>query len=502
VEGEAQEIDWPIFWIGFIAVVAIVSTIVAAPNWSAEAVDRAFQYITAELGVLYVLISFSTLVFLLWLALGPYGRLRLSNTDQPPDFSTFSWASMLFCTGIGAGLMYWSATEWAFYFQEPPFGLEPGSPEAVEWAATYGIFHWGFTGWALYCLPAVAISVAYHVRGVPWLRMSSACEPVLGSHAHGSIGRCVDLIVMIALLGSASTGLGFATATVAAALSASAGIADSYLVKLGIAALTTVTIAISVYLGLEKGIKRLSNLNAVLALGLLGFILIAGPTGFIVKMGVNSVGLMLQNFLKMSTWTDPITGSRFVENWTVFYWAWWMALGPFVGIFVCKISRGRSIRELVFGMLGFGTLGCAVYFIVFGNYALHLQLNDILPVVDIVHDKGQAAAVAAITASLPLGGVILILLIIVTLIFAATTYDSASYTVASIATRSLAPDEHPARWHRVFWACVLGVLPAALLYLGGLKSLQTASIVVSVPMLVIFVLIAVALLKSLRAVSP
>ena len=265
--------------------------------------------------------------------------------------------------------------------------------------------------------------------------------------------------------------------------------------------LTTATIGVSVWLGLQKGIRRLSNLNTVLAAAVLVFVLVAGPTGFIVETGARSLGRLLWNYLPMSLWRDPSRDGGFVADWTVFYWGWWIALGPFVGIFVCKISRGRTIRELVFGVLGFGSLGCAMYFIVLGNYSLYLQLHGLLPVVDIVIERGQAAAISAIVTTLPMGQALLAVLMLVALIFAATTYDSASYTLASIVTRRLPAHEHPRPWHRVFWACVLGVMPAALLYLGGLKALQTISIIVSLPLIAVFVILAVALVRSLAADS-
>ena len=217
-------------------------------------------------------------------------------------------------------------------------------------------------------------------------------------------------------------------------------------------------------------------------------------------MGTNSIGLVLQNYLKMNTWTDPIANTGFVETWTIFYWAWWIALGPFVGMFVTKISRGRSIRQLILGVVGFGSLGCTVYFVVLGNYALHLQLNHLLPVIDILNDpeRGHATVVISVILSLPLGTWVLPLFGGICIIFMATTYDSAAYTLASAATSQLESGEHPARWHRVFWAFALGILPITLLFLGGLESLQTAAVVVSFPLIFVGVLMSMSLVRSLR----
>jgi BCCT family betaine/carnitine transporter len=263
--------------------------------------------------------------------------------------------------------------------------------------------------------------------------------------------------------------------------------------------LVTSLIAYSVYRGLDRGIKVLSIINAVLALLLILFVLIVGPTTFILEMGVMSIGKVAQNFILMMTWTDPLAGADFVESWTVFYWAWWLALGPFVGLFVCKISEGRTLRSLIFGMLGWGSLGCSIFFIVLGNYALFLELNGIYPVVQQAMEVSPSAAIAGIIELLPLGSFWLAYLAIIGLIFTATTYDSASYTLAAGATRSMAEHEHPDRWHRVFWACALGVLPVCLLLLGGLRALQTASVVASIPLLLVYVLLVLSTIRMLRA---
>jgi BCCT family betaine/carnitine transporter len=262
--------------------------------------------------------------------------------------------------------------------------------------------------------------------------------------------------------------------------------------------LATLLIAFSVYRGLDRGIKLLSNINATLALVLIGFVLLVGPTKFILEMGAVAVGNVFQNFITMLFWTDPLESADFVESWTIFYWAWWLAMGPFIGMFVCKISEGRTIRQLIFGMLGWGSFGCALFFIVLGNYALSLELNGSYPVIAQAIDVSPSSAIAGIIALLPLGEFWLVYIVIIGLVFMATTYDSASYTIAAGATRSLAEHQHPARWHRVFWAIALGLLPSCLLFIGGLRELQTASLLASLPLLVIYAVLAVSILRMLK----
>ncbi len=472
--------------------------LVLYPDAGKEILGRGFDYVTQDLGVAYVVFAAAALIILLVLAFGRHGQIRLGPPDSQPDYSTFSWAAMLFCGGIGTSVIYWGTIEWAYYFQAPPFGATPESKEALGWATSYPLFHWGLTGWALYCLPGVAIAYAYHVRKMPTLSLSGACEAVLGRHSNGPLGRLIDLTFMVGLIGAISTGLGLAVPLMAAISNHLFGIEENFLLSCIIILVITSLYAFSVYVGLEKGIKRLSNLNVGLALLMLLFVLIFGPTVYILETAVEAVGHTLQNFLKMSTYNDSAGETDFVGAWTVFYWAWWLALGPFMGMFITKVSRGRTIKELVLCSLGYGSLGCVAFFVVLGGYAQFVQQNGIVPVLQLLNDSGAPHAVVAVLVSLPLDFIILPLFGILALIFAATSYDSASYTLASAATKTLPADAHPATWHRIFWAFFLGLLPITLIFLGGLKSLQSAMVIISVPLLVVLVILTFALFKGLK----
>jgi len=498
-----HNIDWFIFISTAVIIIGICIPLILFPEAGSRSVSAAFDFVTRRFGVFYIWSASAAFGFLLWLALGRHGRVRLGPEGCRPDYSTFSWAAMLFCGGIGSTVLYWGIIEWAYYYQAPPFNEVPGSPAAIQWAMSYPIFHWGITGWAFYCLPAIAMGHAYHVRNLPSLRVSTACRAAIGRHADGALGRALDLVFMVGLVGAAATGVGLSAPLITASVSRFAGIPEEFYMSMVAVLLGTLLFAASVWVGLDRGIRRLSNLNVILALIFLAFVLAVGPTLFLLKATTDAIGFALQNFVRMMTWTDPLTDSGFVESWTVFYWAWWLALGPFMGIFVSKISRGRTIREMVFGMLGYGSLGCILFFAILGNYALHVHLNDLAPVMETLNDKtlGAPAAIVDILVSLPTGRWLLPYFAVICLIFMATTYDSASYTLASCATRRLPADQHPARWHRVFWALSLGVLPVTLLILGGLRSLQTAAVVVSLPLILVGILMSVSLVKSLREVE-
>lgn len=495
---EAPRTDRRVFVSSLAVLVAVTAPLMIWPDRGGEILDSAYAFITDRLGVVYLWAGLATLILVLWLALGRYGEVKLGAPEVSPRFSLFSWIAMLFCAGVATGILYWGTIEWASYFENPPYGVEPRSDEAAEWASTYGIFHWGFTGWAFYALPAVAIGHAYYVRKIPYLRVSTACESLLGAASRRLPGKLMDVLFMIGLLGATGTSLGFGTPMIAAGLSLLFGVSETFELQLFVMVLCTALFSVSVYMGLERGIKRLSDVNLLLTKGILLYVLVAGPTLFILKMATNSLGLMTANYVRMSTWTDPLQDSRFVEDWTIFYWAWWIAVGPFMGIFVARISEGRTIRQIILGMLGFGTLGSAVYYAILGNYALWLELEEKLPVTEILADQGAPAAIVRVIASLPAGSILLAVFCVASVVFLATTYDSASYALASSTTESLRGDQEPARWLRLFWAVALGALPVALMRIGGLEPLRTASLVASLPLLVVFVLMAISLVKSLR----
>ena len=497
---EQSRIDWPSF--GLCAAILVVASVplFLFPDSSSAALEALYNYITREFGILYLVASVAAISFLAWLAGSRYGKVRLGDPDEAPEFREISWVGMLFCAGVGAGLLYWCATEWAFYYESPPFGAEPRSVEATEWASTYGLFHWGFTAWAFYCLPTVAIAYPYYVKKLDVLRFSVSCHWFLRGREHGPAARAIDFLFMIALLGGAASSLGFSTPMIAACFAWLLNIETSDALEVAVVFLCILLFSLSVWLGLKKGIKRLSDINVAMAFGLLLFILVVGPTAFLFKTSLNSLGVMAQNFVRMNFWTDPFSSSGFVEAWTIFYWAWWIAFAPYVGLFVTRISRGRTIRQVVFGMLIWGSLGSWLFYMVMGNYALFLELTGGLDFTGIMTSASGNAAIVGMLETLPLAALVIGVFSLIALVFAATTYDSASYTLASSATLHLKAGDDPARWHRVFWALALGLMPVALMLMNSnLRPIQVILLIVSLPILLIGVVMSVALVRTLRA---
>lgn len=482
-------IDKAVFWPALIVVVAAVVPLILLPEASAEILGRILDVIKHQLGFFFLWFTFGALCLLLWFAFGRYGSVRFGGKDAEPEFGTLSWIGMLFCAGIGTSLLYWATIEWVYYYQSPPFGITPESAEAAHWGAMYGLFHWGPSAWALYCIPALPIAYAFHNRKIPFLRISQACRGVIGDHADGGLGKLIDVLFIFGLIGGTGTSLGLGTPILSEAISALTGIERSFAMDAFVIVIWTAIFATTVYLGMEKGIKRLADANVFLGFFLLAFVLIFGPTVFILDTFTNSLGLLATNFVRMSLSTDPVGQSGFPQTWTVFYWAWWIAYAPFMGLFVARISRGRTIREVVSANLIWGSLGCWLFFATFGNTALFHQLNGVVPVIEIMNTVSPQAAIVAVVQALPLGTLILVLFLAMCFIYSATTLQASAYTIASVASKDLvAGESEPKRWNRLFWALALGGTAVALMYLGGLKPLQTAALIVAVPLIFVITL--------------
>jgi betaine/carnitine transporter, BCCT family len=493
-------IDWPTFIGALFLLLAVTVPLMIFPEEGERLVLKANDYITQNFGVLYLLVGLGVFFFLIYVAFSKNGWVKLGEKGEKPEFGTFSWAAMLFCAGIGSSILYWGTIEWAYYYQGPPFGVEPGTEEAIRWASTYGIFHWGPIAWAIYTLPALPMAYFYYVRKKPVLKVSEACRPLIGRLADGPIGKLIDVLFMFGLLGGAGTTLALGTPMIAQGIHDLTGIEINMFVQTAILILCTTIFAISSYTGLKKGIKYLSDVNLWLAIFLLVFVLVFGPTLFLLETTTNSIGLLLDNFFHMSTWTEPFTNlgpyqeTGFPEAWTVFYWAWWLVYAPFVGLFVAKISRGRTIRQMILGTMIYGTLGCILFFGIIGNFGLYMQLTGELDTVSILNEQGAPAAILTIIGQLPLAPFMIFIFTVLAIIFLATTFDSSSYILASVVQKEV--KDEPVRWNRMFWAFGLSFLPLILMYIGGLSTLQTASIVGGFPLLIILIMLGWSFMKA------
>ncbi|AQQ54799.1 BCCT family transporter [Planococcus lenghuensis] len=497
---EKAKVDPLVFWLSLVVIVIATLALVIFQESAGPFLSDMLTGITYNLDWAFQFLTIGLFILLVWLIFSRYGKVKLG--EKAPEFSTFSWGAMLFCAGMGTSIMFWSMMEPIYYYMGPPFGIEANSNTAAEWAVTYGLFHWGISAWCLYALPTVTIAYSFFVKKNHSLKISTACRGILGKHADGFLGQVIDILVIWSLVGGLGTSLGLGVPMVSAVIGEIFGVGQSMTLSIVIIVIWVVIYSASAYMGLYKGIRRLSDFNIYLALALAAFVLIAGPTLFILTYFTNSFGLMIQNFAMMSFYTDPINQGGFPQAWTVFYWAWFAATAPFMGLFVARISRGRTIRELITHVLLWGSVGSWLYFTIFGGYTMNLQLTGELNVTDILNASGGPAAIVAILQTLPFDAIVLPFFVVLGFIFLATSLDSATYILSAIATKELEGDQEPARWHRLLWGAILAALAISLLLIGGLNVIQTSSVIVSVPVIVIYVLLTVSLLKWLKEDYP
>ncbi|SMB83551.1 betaine/carnitine transporter, BCCT family [Desulfonispora thiosulfatigenes DSM 11270] len=492
-----SNIDAKIFWPSLLVIIGVTLALAMNTETAEPVLNNLLTSITYNFDWLFEYLTVGVFLWLIWLAFGKYGRIKLGGPEDKPEFSKISWIAMMFCAGMGTSIMFWSIMEPVYYMGGPPFGIEPFSNAANEWALAYGLFHWGFTAWAIYWIPGVAIAYSFYVRKQPSLKISTACKGILGKHADGLIGKIIDIMIIWGLVGGLGTSLGLGVPMVSEIVSEIFSIPQSFELSVAIVIIWTIIFGTSVFFGL-KGIQKLSDINIYLAIGIAIFVFLVGPTLFLLSNFTNSFGLMMQNIVRMSFSTDPFVKGGFPQSWTVFYWAWFAATAPFMGLFVARISKGRTIREFITTGLVWGPIGGWVYFAVFGGYAIHLETNGIVSLTDIANTSGGPAAIVALFKTLPLSQLILPVFLVLAFIFLATSLDSATYILSAIATKELKDGEEPARWHRLLWAAVLAFMALSLLKIGGLNVIQTSSVLVAIPVVVIFFLLIGSVMKWLK----
>lgn len=501
--------------ISAIIIIALSVPLAMNPEGAQKLLKGIFSYITSSFDSLFLVIGFISIIFLVILAISKYGNIVLAeDKNAAPKFSKFTWTSLIFSGGVATGLILWGVIEWGYHFQSPPLGLAPMSKEALVAALGTGIFHWGPTAWAFYCVPAVTISYIYYVRKKHVYNISESCRGVLGKLTDGPLGKIIDYLFIFMILGASATSLGFGVPMISAAISEVFGFEKSLSLDVILILATSLIFTLSAMMDMEKGMAKLANFAVLGSMALFVYILILGPSTFILKMGLESIAFFADNFINLSLSTNPIIAkiaedgtqtlsqqsASFPQWWTVFYWAWWVVYGPFMGLFVARISQGRTIREVIFGMLFWGTLGCTIFYGILGGYGIDLYLNGILDLPKVLNESGSAQTVIEVLKTLPMADFVLIVLAVIGIVFLATTFDSAASTMACVATKGdLKEGQEPAVSNKLFWCVLITILPIVLLVVGGgLKPVQTASVLMALPTMLISIMMMITLVKYLK----
>ncbi|MGV8961475.1 MAG: BCCT family transporter [Stenotrophomonas sp.] len=463
-----------------------------APGPFNDVVQSGLAQIVKSTGWVYLLVVFITLSFLMYLAFGRFATLRIGGEDAEPEFSNASWMAMLFAAGMGIGLVFWGAAEPISHFVKPPEGLPPQSMDAARASMRYAFFHWGLHPWAIYALIGLAMAWFQFNRNGRGL-ISDLLQPVIGRHHRGWIGAVVNVAAVVATAIGVATTLGFGTIQIAAGIERIFGLHSSTTLQLAIIAGAFVLYMASTASGVHRGIKWLSNFNLALAALLLTLILILGPTGFIFDTFTTTLGSYLNQLVTMSLRMSPFSGSTWVADWTIFYWAWWIAWAPFVGSFIARVSRGRSIREFVLGVVIAPSVLGFLWFSVFGGTALWSQ---IFGHVDLVSALGNGYETVLFTMfdSLPMPMLLSVIALVLLIIFFVTSADSAVLVLASMSTDQAGD---PPLSRRVAWGVAVALIAGTLLVAGGLGSLQGVITIAALPFAILMLLVMVSLYRVL-----
>lgn len=492
------KIDWMITLVPFFLIMGIAVLLFAFPEKSNNIIGQVRFFFGDTLGLYYLVIGLGVLIISIFLSFSKYGNVVLGDPGEKPKYSFFAWGSMMFTCGLAADILFYSFAEWVMYATNPHIA-ELGT--VTEWAGVFPLFHWSFIPWAFYLVLAVAFGFMLHVRKRNRQRYSEACRPVIGKQADGILGRIIDLFALFALLAGTATTFSVATPLMAAIIANLFGITISRTIITIIILLITCAVYTYAVLHGFKGISFLAKLCVYLFFGLLIVVLLIGGQGrFIIENGFQSLGKMIQNFIGLSTFTDPTRSSNFPQDWTIYYWAYWMVWCIAAPFFIGNISRGRTIKQTILGGYVFGVGSTIVSFIVLGNYSLGLQTSGKADfIAQYAADGDLYGLILNIINTMPCAKVILVITMLCMIAFYATSFDSIAYTAACYSYKKLDENEHPHVLVELLWCVLLIVLPIALVFSeSSMANIQSISIISAFPIGIIMIIMIWSFMKDIK----
>ncbi|WP_433941805.1 BCCT family transporter [Paenibacillus lautus] len=472
-----------------IAVLAILGAI--KPGAFGEVAGYLYRFTTNTFGWFYLLSIFAIIIFLIWVAASKYGTIRLGGDKEKPEYPFFTWIGMLFSAGFGVGLVFWGVAEPMSHFFKTPFGgVEAQGVDAARVAMGYSFFHWGISQWSVFALVGLVIAFLQFRKQKDGL-VSTALEPVTGSNR--GVKNTIDILAVIATVMGIATSIGLGVLQMSGGLNTIMGINNGVGLQLLMLGIIFVAYMISSTTGLDKGIKYLSNLNLAMALIFLLFVFICGPSVFILETFTLALGDYITNFVSYSLRLQPYAEGTWVREWTIFYWAWAIAWSPYVGAFVARVSKGRTVREFIVGVMVVPPVIACLWIAVFGGTAIWFDLHENTGIAAAVNTD-VTSALFQLFNQLPLSSVMNVLAIVLILTFLVTSADSATYILSSMTTNGSLDPPHIAK---IVWGTLMAAIAGVLLYAGGLEALQTASLIAALPFTVLLLMMIVAVVKLL-----
>ncbi|HEY9278879.1 MAG TPA: BCCT family transporter, partial [Eoetvoesiella sp.] len=484
----------PVTFIGSALIaLALISYAMVLPKQAAAAFLGANAWVIAEVGWFYMLSVGFFVVFLLGLAMSQLGRVKLGPDDAVPDYNYGTWVAMLFSAGMGIGIVFFGVAEPIMHFSQPPDAI-PRSAQAARDAMGITFFHWGVHAWAIYAVLGLALAYFGYRRGQP-LAIRSAFHPLVGDRIHGSLGDVIDIFAVVGTLAGLATSLGLGVSQLNASMNYLMGIPQNLPTQLILIGVVTALATFTVATGLDNGIRRLSELIILVSGILLLLLVVLGPTSFLLSALVENVGLYIHSFVVRTFHVYAYEPNKWVGDWTIFYWGWWISWGPFVGMFVARISRGRTIRQFIVGVL-FAPAGFSfIWFTVFGDLAIWLDMHVAKGQIAQTVASNMPIALFAVFDYLPLSSLLAWITGVLVAVYFITASDAGALVVSMITSKG---DEEPPLWLRVFWALVCGGVAAGLLLVGGLEAVQAAAVVAALPLCILMWLMCYGIWKGLR----
>lgn len=491
-----RKIDWVITLLPLTIIIGLCILFFLLPEQSNKILSQIRFFLGDTFGTYYLAVGLGIFALSLYISFSKYGSIVLGNPDEKPKFSFFSWGAMMFTCGLAADILFYSFSEWILYATDSHI-KEMGSIQ--DWAGVYPLFHWSFIPWGFYLVLAVAFGFMLHVKQRNRQKYSEACRPILGKHTDGWVGRIIDLLAVFALLAGTATTFSVATPLMATLIGELLHIQVSRtVVNIIILLITCIVYTYSLLHGF-KGINLLAKICIYMFFGLLLIVLLCGgETRYIIETGFASLGNMIQNFIGLSTYTDPLRTSNFPQNWTIYYWAYWMVWCVAAPFFIGRISQGRTVRQTILGGYVFGVGSTLVSFVVLGNYSMGMQVNGMANFIGQYKKTGDLyGVIVSIIKTLPCAPVIMIIVLIAMIAFYATSFDSIAFTASCYSYHRLGENEQPNKIIQLMWCVLLILLPIALLFAdSSMSNLQSVSIIAAFPIGIVIILIAISFIKD------
>ncbi|UQZ90332.1 hypothetical protein C4J81_14415 [Deltaproteobacteria bacterium Smac51] len=473
-------INVPITVVSTILVVILGAVVYLYPEGSTKAADVIFHWILFNLDTLFLAFALAALGFLTFLMVSKYGQLQLGN--EKPEFSKLVIFNMLFCASFGASALFWSFTEVLYYFNDPPFGIAARSALAVEYGFAYNFFHWGPSAWTFYAICAMPIIYSFYFRGRKEFRLSAVCSTLYNDKWPVGLTRLIDAIFIFACFGVCGISLGLSVPLISECTAAILGVPAGFGMSVTIVLVISAVFTLSSYVGLGKGMSKISNVNVGIYIAFLAFMFILANPVFVLEMVLTGMGLMVQEYVRMSTWTDAIDKGGFPQYWTVFYWAYWMTFGPMMGVFITRIFKGHKLKDAIWMNLVAGSAGCYVMHGIMQSYTMKQQLAGTVAAADMVAAGQGNLMIVEILKTTPLPSLALLAFVIVAILFMATTLDGTSFTLASVASSKLKKD-NPSPLFRLYWCILLAIMPLILTLIKvELNTIKTIALIVATPL--------------------